>query len=142
FWVISIDFPGKHFAGFGPVAEKLLADPANRDAVFLVSSDARGEGMFISEVAMRDARRPGHVAQRASKAFASSAWSGREYRPQFASVPELLQFLLKSDLTFLVVDDSMPDRNRVAHHDQLRDVIDANPQHFVLVCSGALVRNG
>jgi hypothetical protein len=140
-------FPKKHFSGFGLVAKKLLADPANRDAVFLVSSDATGEGMFISEVAMRDARRPGHVAQRASKAFTpdlgkAANWSGAKYQPRFTSDAALYQFLIASDITFLVVDDSVSERNRVAHHDQLGRVIEASPERFELIDSSPLVRNG
>ena len=144
--------PKKQAAGFGPVAAQLLADPAGRDAIFLVSSDATGEGMFIAEVAMRDAKRPGHVAQRASKAFTpdlgkAANWSGAKYQPRFADDAAMLRFLLDGDggknrIDFLVTDDSVPERNRVAHHDQLRRVIDANPQHFALVATSPLVRNG
>ncbi len=144
--------PKKQATGFGPVAAQLLADPAGRDAVFLVSSDATGEGMFISEVAMRDAKRPGHVAQRASKAFTpdlgkAANWSGAKYQPRFADDAAMLRFLLDGDggknrIDFLVTDDSVPERNRVAHHDQLRRVIDANPQHFTPVATSPLVRNG
>ena len=145
-------FPKKHVSGFGPVAAQLLGDPSSRDAVFLVSSDATGEGMFIAEVAMRDARRPGHVAQRASKAFTpdlgkAANWSGAKYQPRFADDAAMLRFLLDGDggknrIGFLVTDDSVPERNRVAHHDQLRRVIDANPQHFAPVTASPLVRNG
>lgn len=142
---VLFGFPKKHVSGFGPVATKLLSDPANRDAVFLVSSDATGEGMFISEVAMHDSHRPGHVAQRASKAFTpdlgkAANWNGSKYQPRFANDSEMLEFLLKSDIGFLVVDDSVPERNRVVHEDQIRRVIDANPQKFQLVASEPLFR--
>ena len=72
----------KGCAGFAPLAEIMLSLASPTD-VTLVSSDAAGEGMFISEVAMRE-RRPGHVIQRASKSLASSTWSGSGYTPAFA----------------------------------------------------------
>jgi dolichyl-phosphate-mannose-protein mannosyltransferase len=150
--VSSERLPTKHFSGFGPVAYKLLNNPRNRDAVLLVSSDATGEGMFISEVAMRDAHRPGHIVQRASKAFTPDTgfaknWSGAQYQPRFSTEAALRDFLINGEpgkprIDFLAVDNSVPERNRVLHHDLLRRAIESDPLHFVLVCSSPLIRAG
>ena len=83
-------------SGFGALLDRLLADPANKDAVFLISSDARGEGMFVSEFAMRDARRPGHIIRRAGKLLASSAWNGSGYKAQFTTEEAVLKALIES----------------------------------------------
>src|SRR5262249_19037868 len=140
--------------GFGPVADKLLADPANRGAVFLVSSDASGEGMFISEVAMRERGkfRGGHVVERASKAFTPETgfaknWSGANYHARFSSGDEMRDFLLTGDhgknkIDIVVVDDSVPERNRVTHHDQLAYALASDPRHFQLIAESPLVRAG
>ncbi len=70
--------PKKAFYGFGEVAQKLLSTPNFKKSAMLISSDACGEGMFIEEVAMREAR-PGHYVLRASKVLSTSRWDGSEY---------------------------------------------------------------
>ncbi len=133
-------FSEKGFVGFAPLAETMLAESGPADVV-LVSSDARGEGMFISEVAMREAR-PGHVIQRASKALATSTWSGRGYAPLYKSDEDLLAFLLSGKIQYVALDDAVPDDKRRAHQDQLKRVIDQNPDNFWAVASSEITRDG
>ena len=133
-------FVGKRFSGFAPLASAMLAEAAPAD-VTLVSSDARGEGMFISEVAMRE-RRPGHVIQRASKALASSTWSGSGYAPLFQDDDALLAFLTSGKIQYLAIDDAVPEEKRRAHHDQLKRVIEQHADQFPLVASAEMIRDG
>ena len=130
----------KGYSGFGPVAGRLLADPANRDAAFLISSDSRGEGMFVSEIAMRDARRPGHVVLRASKLLASSAWNGSDYRQKFAAGELMLKALLESPARLVFIDPAMP--NPRAHNLLLRETVEKNPRFFQPVDFFAIEREG
>lgn len=103
----------KEFGGYQAVAEHILARPQWKDSVILVSSDAAGEGMLISEVAMRE-RRPGHIILRGSKVLSSSNWFGGNARTLFASAGELNEFL-RSTPVGLVVLDSDPPRAPVHH---------------------------
>jgi hypothetical protein len=107
----------------------------------LISSDATGEGMFIAEVAMNE-RRPGHFIRRASKVLASSTWSGGGYHSRFSTGTELHEFLRKERFGFILLDSSMPQAKRLAHHDLLYEVVAGNPQSYVLAYSVPARRNG
>jgi hypothetical protein len=146
-WILAIStlacvvpLQAKSYSGFGAVTVTLL-DEAGPDDVFLVSSDARGEGMFISEVALRETR-PGHVIQRASKALATSSWSGGGYAPKFATDDDLLDFLTSGKIQYLILDDAVPEDKRQEHHEQLHRLLTLHPDAFWLVAGSELVRNG
>ena len=126
--------------GFEPLAEAVLRE-AGPEEVTLVSSEARGEGMFIAEVAMREPR-PGHIIQRASKTLASSAWSGRGYAPQYATDDALLAFLSAGKIHYLVLDDAIPEAKRCEHHDQLKRVIEGHADRFRLLEQSEIIRGG
>jgi len=130
----------KAWYGFASLAEALLSE-APPEAVTLVSSDATGEGMFIAEVALRE-ERPGHVIQRASKSLSSSNWSGSGYTPAFQRDDEVLSFLLRSGITYIVLDDTVPPGKRRAHHEQLHRVITGNPDRFFPVAESEGSRSG
>lgn len=130
----------KGFSGFAPLAAALLEE-AGPEEVTLVSSDARGEGMFISEVAMRE-QRPGHVIQRASKSLASSTWSGSGYAPLFADDDALLAFLTGGKIQYLLIDDALPEAKRREHHDQLKRLIELHPDRFWVAASSEIFRDG
>jgi 4-amino-4-deoxy-L-arabinose transferase-like glycosyltransferase len=71
----------KRYYGFAEAAER-LEEPQYKDSVFLVSSEGEGrdgEGMFISEIAMRE-KRPSHIVLRASKVLSQSDWMGARYK--------------------------------------------------------------
>ncbi len=135
------DFQPKRWSGFAPVAEFVLADTAHPKSTVLISSDASGEGMFISELAMRE-KRPGHTVQRASKILASMAWSGAEYHARFTDDAQLAEFLGKSDIAWIVVDLSMPAAKRGAHHEMLQRVCEQHPERFHLAATSPAVRGG
>lgn len=126
--------------GFEPLAKTVL-QAAGPDEVTLVSSEARGEGMFIAEVAMREPR-PGHIIQRASKALASSTWSGGGYAPQYATDDALLAFLTGGKIQYLVLDDAVPEAKRSAHHDQLKRVVEGHAESFRLLEESEIIRGG
>ncbi len=131
----------KGYSGFSPAAQDILNDAANAKVVLLISSDATGEGIFISEIAVRE-KRPGHTVRRASKVLASSSWSGGGYHSKFANEGELIGFLEKEPLRLLVLDETIPAYLRVAHHDLLRQTVTNNPTRFTLLKSYPVTRGG
>ena len=139
---VSVVWPlsQKGFAGFRPLADAMFAEAAPTD-VALVSSDARGEGMFISEIAMHE-QRPGHIIQRASKALAKSTWSGSGYAPLFKSDDDLLAFLTSGKIQYLAIDDAVPEDKRREHQDQLKRVVEQHADEFALVASAEMIRDG
>ncbi len=148
-WVIAVlmlalaanwPFVAKRFSGFAPLADAMLREAAPAD-VTLVSSDARGEGMFISEVAMHE-QRPGHTIQRASKTLAKSTWSGSGYTPRFKDDDDLLAFLISGEIQYLAIDDAVPEAKRREHQDQLKRVVEQHADQFALVASSEMIRDG
>ena len=138
--VTSWPFVQKAFTGFAPLAEAMRADATAVD-VTLVSSDARGEGMFISEVAMHEPR-PSHTILRASKALAKSSWSGSGYAPLFRADDDVFAFLTSGKIQYLALDDAVPEDKRRTHQDQLRRVVGQHAEDFTLVASAEMIRAG
>ncbi len=136
-----VPFHSKRWSGFGPLAEVVSKDGSHPKSTVLISSDGSGEGMFISELAMHE-KRPGHTVQRASKLLASMAWSGAKYHARFARDPDLTAFLRRSEISWIVVDLSMPPAKRGAHHQMLARVCEENPDIFRLVGQSPIVRGG
>ena len=130
----------KGFTGFAPLAEAMRGDATAVD-VTLVSSDARGEGMFISEVAMHE-HRPGHTILRASKALAKSSWSGSDYAPLFKNDDDLFDYLTNGKIQYLAIDDAVPEDKRRTHQDQLKRVLEQHSDVFALVASAEMFRDG
>jgi len=131
-------FTTKGYSGFAVIAETMLSDAAPDDET-LVSSDATGEGIFISEVALHEAR-PGHIIQRASKSLASSTWSGSGYTPAFQKDEDVLAYLMKGKIRYLVLDDALPADHRREHHDQLKRVVAAHPEQFQVIAESDVWR--
>jgi len=109
--------PRKDCGGYAEVARAILARPEWNRSVILVSSDAPGEGMLISELAMRE-RRPGHIVLRGSKVLSVTSWFGWNARPLFSGPAEVGEFL-RAVPVGLVVLDGEPVRPP-AHHYQLQ----------------------
>ena len=117
----------KGYSGFQALASDVLekSKPATR---ILVSSDARGEGMFISEVAMRD-QRPNLIIERASKSLVAAegrTWDGKNQRSKFDDDDKLLDYLKQAKIEYIVLDNGVPENKRVNYHDQLHRVITDN----------------
>lgn len=133
--------PPKQPHGFGPVAQVLVSQPQFRDSVMLVSSDADGEGMFISEVAMRE-RRPGHVVLRASKVLADEQWNGGDYRSLYSTPQQILAYLSSVPVRIVVIDSSIPDGLLVEHEEMLRQAITASSSEWKPLGSYPVWRKG
>ncbi|MDB6059377.1 MAG: hypothetical protein JWO95_3221 [Verrucomicrobiales bacterium] len=142
--------PRKGYAGYGAVADAII-NTSPKNSTLLVASDARGEGMFISEVAMRE-KRPGHLVQRASKKLAASTWEGGAYHLTYAkkmadkngaeySTSDQLATLLKNDsIEYVVLDESIPKQYQTKHLDLLRTALEQHPSDFHLVQNFDLLR--
>jgi hypothetical protein len=131
----------KGYSGFRPIASELLKT-APSGAHILVSSDARGEGMLISEIAMRD-KRPNLFVERASKALVDPkgrTWDGKNLHEKFSDDEKLLAFLKDGKIEYIVLDDAVPEEKRASYHDQLRRVIEDHIGIFVAVAETPIIR--
>jgi hypothetical protein len=117
FFATVFEIPQKRRLGFQEVAEELTSDPAFRNSVILCSSEGNGEGILISEVAMREAR-PGHIILRASRMLADSDWNGRNYKVKMEGPPGIQRFLEAAAVDVVVLD--LNSYHAFEHHKQLQ----------------------
>ena len=139
--VLAMGHVGKSFTGFGPMADWLVSQ--GHRARILVCSDAVGEGMFISEIAMLD-KRPGVSVERASKTLVAEdgrTWEGDNLRTRFDDA-KLLEYLTSGKIDYIALDSAVPDRKRASYHDQLARVIETNQSRFWRVLENPIVRDG
>ncbi len=133
----------KCYSGFRPIASDIL-QRAQSGTHILVSSDARGEGMLISEIAMRD-HRPNLFIERASKALVDPngrTWDGKNLREKFSDDEQLLAFFTGGKIEYIVLDDALPEDKRAGYHDQLRRVINDHIGIFFSVAETTVIRDG
>ena len=133
----------KEFEGFGAIVRTLIAE-VPRDARILISSDATGEGMFISELAMND-RRTGFAIETAGMSLVEHGdrpGDAGNLREHFIEDRELLEYLTKGRIQYVVLDDSPPMKERAGYHDQIRRVIENNVRNFWPLHSSPITRDG
>lgn len=136
----------KDWHGFGQIAASLI-ETAHGPARVLVVSDPRGEGMLLSELAMRDRARKITI-ERGSETLVESV-NGSD-GPK-VSVPPAERFhedeQLFADLTsgriaYIVLDSAVPIETRAGYHDQLRRVIEDNVRIFWPIADSPFFRDG
>ncbi len=120
--------PHKPYRGFVEVADYILSRPESRGAAILVSSEADGEGLLISEIAMRQPR-PYTFVLRASKVLARSDWLGRGYQARFQSSGDVLRYLEDIPVDFLVIDE-LSGPPPLLHHRLLLEAAEQHPDHW------------
>jgi hypothetical protein len=129
--------PKKQWGGLEPIARAAIS--GNRRH-FLVAADARGEGMFIADMAMLDPHRPSLVVNRASKMLAASTWSGGGYQSFYRSPAEVEAALAKIDVQAVVLDSSLA--SIPPHQQLLQSALSAPAAPYRLAMSATMVRDG
>jgi dolichyl-phosphate-mannose-protein mannosyltransferase len=119
--------PAKAWSGFSAAVEALLRSPSNGSSTILIVSDVRGEGMFISEIAMREPR-PHRRVLRASKVMAQSGWNGEGYRLLYHTDPEVLAYL--EGRTELIVLDTSGVAKGEEHLPLVTHTVRSHPERF------------
>ncbi|MGA3039222.1 MAG: glycosyltransferase family 39 protein [Bryobacteraceae bacterium] len=99
----TIAVPHKAYQGFDQPAHFLLTAPEFAAGNFLVVSRARGEGAFVTEVAMHD-HRPGHLILRSSKVLSSANWYGSVYQVRYKNSGEIRDFLDRAPIDAVLLD--------------------------------------
>jgi hypothetical protein len=118
--------PLKRHYGFIEVARDLLSRPELKNSVFLICSNAVGEGMFISEVAMHESR-PGHMILRGTKMLASMRLLGSNYHMRFNDPEGALRYLESIPAGIVVIDAYGRD---FPHGKQLYSALSAHPDQW------------
>lgn len=124
-------------SGFRDVAEHLYRAGADGHVLCLVSSDPRGEGMLIAELATLDSRDRRTHALRASKTLAQSDWRGDNVVPYHHTLYEVREFLQRYAVDFVVIDDSIRERDRrQGQHNVLLEAVADSLDEWELVHRG------
>lgn len=129
----------KAWYGFGTIAQRLLSTADFQNSVFLVSSDARGEGMFISEVAMGEPH-PAHVVLRASKVLSKSRWDGSDYELLYSTPEEIMGYLESIPVGIVVIDQAIPVNDQTEHNKLLKETLQVYAQKWKLLGSYSMIR--
>ena len=131
----------KDWRGFGPAALALIEE-SRGPAHVLVVSDARGEGMFLSQLAMQDRERKISV-ERGSETLAESADPAlRDTGQRFAEDEKLLAHLAAGHIRYIVLDSTVPFASRAGYHDQVLRVLEANVRSFWPIGVSPIIRDG
>jgi len=141
FGVSGYATPRKQWGGYAKTAEYLRNDAAYDDAVFLVSSDSRGEGAYVAETALGD-ERPGHIVLRATKVLSRSGWLGQDYEVAFETPQEMMAYLKRIPVAVVVLDTSPLGRGDYSHHRMLRELLEANAHVWEPLATFDAVRDG
>ncbi len=94
--------PAEHY-GYLEASQFVVSEKRFDKSTMLVSSGSIGEGLFISEVAMREPR-PRKIILRATKELAKVDWTGTHYESFFSNPAELLQYLRKAHVDAIILD--------------------------------------
>jgi hypothetical protein len=109
--------------------------------VFLISSDASGEGMFISEVAMNE-KHPGHIILRASKVIGTSRWDGSEYHLLYETPQSLMDFIDRIPVGIVIIDLSVQEDFYFEHHNLLIETIGQYSSRWEELGTFPMIRDG
>lgn len=141
FCTAGFSFPRRQSFGYAPVARLMVSNPRFQNSTILISSDALGEGMFISELAMRQPH-PAHIVLRSSKVLSKTDWNGDNYRSLFHTPAQIEQFLESVPITVVLLDDSVPKRDAKPDAKLLSSALIASPDKWKLAGTFPLWRNG
>jgi Dolichyl-phosphate-mannose-protein mannosyltransferase len=126
--------------GFIEAAEFIDSRPDLHDKDVLVSSLSDGEGMLISELAMREKRFTHHVL-RGTKALSRADWNGARYECFLHNPDDLMQYLREAKVGTIVLD-TFPARIAYDHERIIREGIAKYSDHFRLIGTFAAAGNG
>ncbi len=131
FVVTTFAIPVKRGRGMAGLVTDVLARPELRHSVILICSQGDGEGIIISEMAMRE-HRPGHYLLRGSKVLASAQWNGRDYHARFADADAVMRYLESVPVAVLIMDSTPGQRDHLHYH-QLEEALAKYPDRWQLL---------
>ncbi len=103
FCIQTFAIPREKRYGYIEAARFIASDSRLNAAKILVSSESGGEGLLISEIAMREPR-PSHVIIRGTKGLAQVDWNASQYRSFVSTPSEVVQYLQENHIEIVVVD--------------------------------------
>lgn len=111
---------------YAEVARDLLPKRDLPPSIFMISSEAAVETVFVAEVAMRD-RRPNHFVLRAAKMLARMTWNERRYETRVSNEGQVRDILHRLGVSTIIIDTTMGVR-RWPHHRLLKNLVSTDPE--------------
>lgn len=130
FFITTFTVPKLRQYGFVDAARFLTQRDDLRNATVLVSSEAGGEGLLISEIGMQRSH-PANIVIRATKALANVGWSGGDYHPLYSTPQQILNYLHTEHVQVVVLDTFAP-LNRFAHNALIRSAITSSGSYHLV----------
>jgi Dolichyl-phosphate-mannose-protein mannosyltransferase len=113
-----------HATGFGKLVEYVISRYSNYPKLaILVCSDSTGEGLVISEFAVRVPKPGPYFILRASKQLAKSDWMGGHYRVSFDDNESLKKYLESVPMTLILVDRSVDAEPFMEHVTEVESIL-------------------
>lgn len=129
-------------SGYDTVASALMEGVRGRQgSAILLASDPVGEGSVIAAIAAaRPAEAP--VCLRASKILVSEDWLGRNTRERFPAPQDLRRLLDALPVQAVMIDDALVKDWRRPYHQQLAQLVRADPDTWRAGGAYHVIRNG
>ncbi len=121
FLVTAFCIPADRHVGYTEAAQFITSDAKLRKETVLVSAGSIGEGLLISEIAMREPY-PTDTIIRGTKALAKVNWDASQYESVFSTPGQILNYL-DSENVGLVVRDNIDVTSHFVHNDLLEQAI-------------------
>jgi hypothetical protein len=128
FFAFTFSVPHDTRFGYIDAATFIASQPQLRGATILSSSNNDGEGLLVSELAMR-APKPAYTVLRGTKVMSRVDWVGSEYVPLVSSPGDVFRVLRDRGVTIVVIDE-MPTMRMFDHERLLWNTIRTNPSRF------------
>jgi 4-amino-4-deoxy-L-arabinose transferase-like glycosyltransferase len=125
--------------GYSRLVRAVEAQVANVPQVWLISSDATGEGCLVAAAAIQEAR-PGSYILLGKKILAGGDWLGRNTVDRFDTPAKLAVLLDQIPVTLIVIDD-IPTQS-YPYQARLRKLVADDTDRWLLIGSYPQIKEG
>jgi hypothetical protein len=127
--------------GYEALVRDVEARVSNVPQIWLVSSDATGEGCLVAALALGEPR-PGSYVLRGKTILAGGDWFWRNTEDRFDTPEKLAALLDELSVTIIVIDDQVaPDQQR-PYHERLKKLVTGRGDRWELIGSYPQTRGG
>jgi 4-amino-4-deoxy-L-arabinose transferase-like glycosyltransferase len=120
--------------GHEELVQHVMARASNAAQIWLISSDADGEGRLIAAVALREGH-PDSYVLRAKTILGGGDWLWRNMQDRFDTPAKLAGLLNDIPVTIVVIDDQIPPEAHRPYQDRLRDLVAREDDKWELIGS-------
>jgi hypothetical protein len=128
--------------GYEALVQDVEARLSRVPQIWLVSSDAAGEGCLVAAVALGEPRRPGSYVLRGKTILAGGDWFWRNTEDRFDTPEKLAALLDDLSVTIVVIDDQVAADQQRPYHERLKGLGARRGDRWELIGSYPQTRDG